>query len=86
MISGRDKKPPHLAGDSILVLCPKNYASTGASTGHESAQAPQSMQVSASITYLPSPSEIAPVGHSAAQAPQAMQSSEILYAIGLYLL
>jgi hypothetical protein len=39
------------------------------------------MQVSASISYLPSPSEIAETGHASAQAPQAMQASVILYAI-----
>lgn len=54
------------------------YASTGAPVGHTPAQAPQSMQVSASITKIPSPSLIAPVGHSASQAPQAMQLSPIL--------
>ena len=58
-----------------------NYACCGAPTGQTSAQAPQSIHVSASITYLPSPSEIAPTGHSPAQAPQLMHSSEILYAI-----
>jgi hypothetical protein len=53
----------------------------GASTGQASAQAPHSMQASASITYLPSPSEIASTGHSAAHAPQEMQSSLMMYAI-----
>ena len=38
----------------------------------------QSMQVSASITYWVSPSEIASTGQPAAQAPQLMQASEIL--------
>jgi len=33
-----------------------------AETGHEDSQAPQSMQVSASITYWLAPAEIAPVG------------------------
>jgi hypothetical protein len=45
------------------------------------AQAPQEMQVSASITYLSSPSEIAFTGQSAAHAPQEMHSSLITYAI-----
>jgi hypothetical protein len=58
-----------------------NYACWGAPTGHASAQEPQSMQVSASITYTPSPSEIASTGHSAAHAPQPMQSSVILNAM-----
>ena len=54
----------------------------GASTGHTSAQAPQSTHLSASITYLPSFSEIASAGHSLSQLPQAMHSSAlILYAI-----
>jgi hypothetical protein len=46
-----------------------------------SAQAPQSVQASASITNWPSPSLIAPTGHSASHAPQEMHSSEILKAI-----
>lgn len=62
------------------------YACSGAPTGHVSAQAPQSRQVSASITYLPSPSEIAPAGHASAQAPHWMQASLIAYAITVYLL
>lgn len=57
-----------------------NQPAVGAETGQTSAQAPHSMQTSASITYL-SPSLIAETGHSPAQAPQAMQSSEITYAI-----
>ena len=60
---------------------PLDYSSTGAPTGQTPAQAPQPMQVSASITYLPSPAEIADTGHSASQAPQEMQSAVILYAI-----
>ena len=63
----------------------KNYSSEGAPTGQVPAQAPQLMQVSASMTNLPSPSEMALTGHSAAQAPQLMQSSEILYAIEIHL-
>ena len=39
------------------------------------------MQVSASITYLPSPSEMAETGHSSEQAPHATHSSLITYAI-----
>jgi len=49
--------------------------------GQVSAQAPQSMQVSGSISYWFAPSEIEPVGHSAAQAPQLMHSLLIVYAI-----
>ena len=39
------------------------------------------MQVAASISYLPSPAEIACTGHSASQAPQLMHSVLILYAM-----
>lgn len=63
----------------------QDYSALGAETGHTPAHAPHSMQVSASITYLPSPSLIALTGHSAAHAPQLMQSSEILYAIVFHL-
>ena len=56
-------------------------ASTGAPTGQVSAQEPQPMQVSASITYCVSPCEIAATGQFSAQAPQEMQASVILYAI-----
>ena len=65
----------------FLLLFILNYSALGASTGQVSAQAPHSMHLSASITYLPSPSEIASTGHSAAQAPQEMHSSPITYAI-----
>lgn len=58
----------------------------GAPTGQVSAHAPHSVQVSASITYFPSPSEIALTGHSASHAPQEMQSSFITYAIWKHLL
>lgn len=58
------------------------YSATGAPTGQTPAQAPHSMQVSALISYLPLPSEIADTGHSASQAPQLMQASVILYAMG----
>ena len=40
------------------------------------------MQVSGSITNLPSPSEIALTGQPAAHAPQEMHSSLIAYAKG----
>lgn len=66
---------------SSLTFISLNYSCAGAPTGHVSAQVPQSMHLSASISYLPSPSLIASTGHSAAQAPHEMQSSEILYAI-----
>jgi hypothetical protein len=52
------------------------YSSMGciASTGQTSSQAPQSIQVSGSISYLVSPSEIASTGHSAWQEPQEIHS------------
>jgi hypothetical protein len=48
-----------------------------AETGQTASQAPQSMQVSGSITYWLSPAEMAPVGHSLSQAPQEIHASEI---------
>ena len=77
------KKRPRRSGEAFLHCC-KDHSALGAPTGHTPAHAPHSMQVSASMTYLPSPSEIALTGHSAAQAPQAMHSSEILYAMVKY--
>lgn len=77
----------HIKRRALLIYCCLTYQpSAGAPTGQVPAQAPQSMQASASITYLPSPSEIAFTGQPSAQAPQAMQSSEITYAIIIYLL
>ena len=58
-----------------------SYFCEGAATGQTSAQAPQSVQVLASITNLPSPSEIALTGHSASQTPHEIHSSLIIYAI-----
>lgn len=58
-----------------------NYSSEIAPVGHAPAQVPQEMQVSASITYCPSPSEIALTGHSPSQVPQDTQASEITYAM-----
>lgn len=49
-----------------------------ASTGQESAQAPQSVHLSASITYWSSPWLIASTGQVDSQAPQEMHSLEIL--------
>ena len=46
-----------------------------------SCAAPHSMHASASISYLPSPSAIAPTGHSPSQVPHIIHSSLILYAI-----
>lgn len=72
------KKPRQKKKRVRLSFWNENYSCSGAPTGQVSAQAPHSMQVSGSITYLPSPSEIAPTGHAPAQAPQAMHSSLIL--------
>ena len=69
----KDMQPARSGG----LLCVA-YSAAGAPTGQVSAQFPQSMQVAASITYFPSPSEIASTGHSEAQAPQEMHSSLIL--------
>jgi hypothetical protein len=51
-----------------------------ASTGQTATQAPQSVQVEASITYG-EPSLIAVTGHSGRQDPQAMQSLEMTWAM-----
>lgn len=64
------------------ILC-KNYSSEIAPVGQEPAQEPQEMQLSASISNLPSPSEIAPTGQEPAQAPQDTQLSPITNAITL---
>ena len=58
-----------------------NYSAEIAPVGHSASQVPHSRQASASITYFPSPSEIASAGQTAAQEPQATHSSEITYAI-----
>ena len=70
---------------SVMFVRFPAYSALGAPTGQVSAQVPQSMQSSALMTYLPSPSLIALTGHASAQAPQATHSSEILYAIVMYL-
>ena len=69
--------------DGVFYL--EDYSSAGAPTGQTPAQAPQEMQVSASITNLPSPSLIAETGHSSAHAPHATHSSLITYAMIKYL-
>jgi hypothetical protein len=79
LLTAKEKGLP--LGQPSLLRNVSDYACSGAETGQVSAQAPHSMQVSASISYLPSPSEIAETGHASAQAPQAMQASVILYAI-----
>lgn len=74
---------PRQKRSRCLILLYGAYACSGAPTGHVSAQAPQSRHVSASMTYLPSPSEIAPAGHASAQAPHWMHASLIAYAIAV---
>lgn len=69
----------------FCFLCFYYSAGFGESVGHTSAQAPQSIHSSASITYMLSPSEIQLVGHSGSQAPQLIQSSFIKYAISKHL-
>ena len=54
------------------------YSATMASVGQLAAQAPQSTQASASITYWVSPWEIASTGQFSAQVPQLTQASVIL--------
>jgi len=44
-------------------------------SGHSSTQVAQSLHFSASITYAPSPSEMASSGHTSAHAPQEMHTS-----------
>ena len=60
---------------------PGNYSWLIAPVGQAPAQVPHSMQVSAAISYFPSPAEIAPTGHSPSQVPQLTHESEITYAI-----
>lgn len=62
----------------LKQLCVSADYSPGliAPEGQQSAQVPQSTQLSGSIEYL-SPSEIAPDGHSSIQVPHATQSSLI---------
>jgi hypothetical protein len=58
-----------------------NYLGCGAPTGQTPAHEPQSMQLSASTTYVLSPAEMQLTGHSASHAPQLMQSSLMKYAM-----
>ena len=54
-----------------------DYSALIASTGHSSAHAPQSVQVSAFIVYLGSPSLMASTGQAGRHVPHMVQSSEI---------
>ena len=71
---------------SIMLLYVFNYSSEIAPVGHTPAQVPQLIQVSASITYCPSPSAIAFTGHSPSHVPQLKHASLITYAIINYLI
>lgn len=53
-----------------------------AATGQMSTQLPQSVQSSASISYLVSPSLMAPAGHSVEHTPQAAHSSLMVWGNG----
>ena len=64
-----------------IIIRYTDYASTIAPVGHVPSQAPQSMQVSASMTYWESPWLIASTGQEEAQLPQLMQVSLITRAI-----
>jgi hypothetical protein len=80
----KEMPPARLSGQEarrLLLLGKQAYSSAGAPTGQFSAQAPQEMHFSGSITYCPSPSVMASTGQLAAQAPQDTQASLILYAI-----
>ncbi len=60
------------------VLGLEQIYSSIASTEHISLQTPQSVHFVGSITYIFSPSEIAPSGQEPSQAPQDMHLSFIL--------
>ena len=83
------KVPTGYTGSTLILplfqenesLCMPNYSATIAPVGQEASQVPQSRHASASITYFPSPSEIASAGHSPAHVPHATHSSVITYAI-----
>ena len=77
-----NKKKGGGAGHHPIFLLNDAYSGFTAPVGHTPSQAPQSMQVSGSTTYLSGPSEIADTGQVAAHAPQLTHSSEITCAIG----
>ena len=54
----------------------RSYSAVIVATGQTDSQEPQSMQVSL-ISYLTSPSEIAPTGQTEAQEPHLMHASPI---------
>ena len=68
-------------GSSLCARSVFYYSSVMEPVGQVAAQVPQPRQASASISYLSSPSVIAPTGHSPAQAPHFTQPSLITNAI-----
>jgi hypothetical protein len=75
--SSQKKAAGMFAGGLFHCRYRSSYAAEIALTGQVSTQAPQSMQVSASMLCLPLPSAIAFTGHESTQAPQLVQSLEI---------
>jgi len=63
---------------ALYFFCDQAYQALMAFTGHVSTHAPQSMQVSASITRLSPCSLMELTGQESSHAPQLMHSSEIL--------
>lgn len=61
------------------VGVPTHQGAKMAATGHMSTQRPHSVQISASMLNLTSPSLMAPTGHSVAHTPQATHSSLMSY-------
>lgn len=70
-------------GHTLYMFCNLkfDYASAITPVGQVPAHAPHEMQLSASISNLPSPSLIAPTGQAPAHAPQDTHPSLITYAI-----
>jgi len=73
-----DNRPGQLSGAVGHHEGCEVYAGCGASTGQTLAQAPQSMQQLASITYRSAPSLMQPEGHSDSHAPHMMHSSVMM--------
>ncbi len=65
----------------LILKMWNDYSAEITPAGHPPSQAPQSIHVSASITYLSAPSEIAPTGQAPAQAPHIKHPSLITCAI-----
>jgi hypothetical protein len=74
-ITGPLSKPVLCVSNRYLAAKP--HLSMMAAAPQTSEQAPHSEHASGSITYLPSPSLMAPEAHSSRQAPQLTQSSVI---------